>query len=99
MRPIMTSPCSVCGVTLTHDQDPGTVLCGGCERDRRITQAHAVPPPTSERHEKPPQPDPPPMRTPEKLMGIDWSAFAVALTFSFGFASAFLCGWIARGGS
>ena len=32
MRPITTGPCSKCGCTLTHDEDPWTVLCDGCER-------------------------------------------------------------------
>lgn len=89
MRPITISPCKACGATLEHDQDPRTVLCVSCRRQLdKLIQAV-----------KPPPPEPPPLRTPEKHKGITGGELAVAFIFSFGFAGAFLGGWIARGGA
>jgi hypothetical protein len=97
MRPIMTSPCSVCGVTLEHDQDPRRVMCGGCEAEvRSAARKSTQPPPTVEYHRVVP-PLPPPAREPfnhprgEEFGMLAFATLCVALGF--------LCGCVARGGA
>lgn len=91
----MISPCSVCGVTLTHDHDPRAVLCAGCERDKFMeAHPHLVKPPTTERRRK--LPPPPPMRTPYQHPGSEvFGLFVVIVT---ALVIGFFLGWIARGG-
>ena len=81
----MISPCSACGVTLEHDHDPRTVLCGGCEADARTAARKNAPPPP---------PIPPPMRTVKPSGG----AFTPPIFFAIIMAAGFMAGWIARGG-
>lgn len=84
----MTSPCSVCGVTLTHDHDPRTVLCPGCEADARIAARKNAPPPppTVEYHYRvPPTPT---------MFQPGYRVLALFMMLGIGF----LWGWIARGG-
>lgn len=86
MRPIAISPCSGCGSTLEHDQDPRTVLCGGCEADARAAARKNAPPPpptTEQRRYVAPTPLEPGYRV---------------LTLAAMVALGFLLGWIARGG-
>lgn len=91
----MTSPCSVCGRTLTHDRDPRTVLCAGCERD--IFEPLIIqPPPTTEGREKP---TPPLMRSPYQVVPIFLEPGYRVLTMVAIVGLGFLMGWIARGGA
>lgn len=92
----MISPCSVCGVTLTHDHDPRVVLCAGCERDKFLDEnPHLVKPPTTERRRKLPPP-PPPMRTPYQHPGSE--AFGIVVVIILAVALGFFSGWVMRGG-
>ncbi len=91
----MTSPCSVCGRTLTHDRDPRTVLCAGCEHD--LFDPLLTPPPTTEVRGKQQPPPPPPMRTPHQVPAWLEPGYRV-LTIAVVLALGFFLGWIARGG-
>lgn len=94
----MTSPCSVCGVTLTHDHDPRVVLCAGCERDKFLDEnPHLVKPPTTEQRRKLPPPPPPPMRRPYQVPTLLEPGYRV-LTIAVVLALGFFLGLIARGG-
>lgn len=89
----MISPCTGCGMTLEHDSDPRTVLCGGCERlDRiaaQVVAACSIP--------LKPLPEPPPMRNPHKVptwFEPGYRVLSIAAVLSVGF----FLGWVARGG-
>lgn len=99
MMRVMVSPCSVCGWTLEHDQDPRTVLCGGCEADARVAARKNAPPPppTVEYHRRVP-PMPPPMRNPHHTPTWFEPGYRV-LSIAAVLALGFLLGWIARGGA
>lgn len=48
-RPVQVGPCTRCGITLEHDQDPGTVLCVHCYAFHNpIAKVKMEPPPTVE---------------------------------------------------
>lgn len=87
MRPIMISECSGCGCTLEHDQDPRTVLCGGCEADKRIEATRGM---------KPPPPTPPPMRSASReLDQLYIGILLMIIGLTFGMA----IGWKMAGGN
>ena len=83
MRPIMISHCTGCGATLEHDSDPRTVLCGGCDADRRRELMKGAPtPPTVEYHYVPGEWKP----------GLDVLCMCALI------AAGFIIGFLVRGG-